>query len=58
VVINAIEPRHVVTVDIEGAFLNAVMDREVIVEVQGRWCQYNRTNTMSMKTMKGKASYT
>jgi hypothetical protein len=35
-VINAKERRHVVTVDIEGAFLNAVMDREVIVEVQGQ----------------------
>jgi hypothetical protein len=34
--INAFESRHVVTVDIECAYLNADMDRTVIVEVQGQ----------------------
>jgi hypothetical protein len=35
-IINAYEDRYVVTVDIEGAYLNARMDRQVIVEVQGQ----------------------
>jgi len=35
-VINAREKRHVVTVDVEGAYLNALMDRTVIMEVSGQ----------------------
>ena len=35
-VINATEGRHVVTVDVEGAYPNAKMDRTVIMETGGQ----------------------
>ena len=35
-IINAKEKRHVVTVDVEGAYLNAKMDRTFIMEIGGQ----------------------